>query len=156
MPTSILHICAMCLVAELYQLFVTPWTVCSPPGFSVHGILQARLLEWVAVPFFRGSNSGFLHCKWILYHLTHQGNPSSLHRWEVNSGCSGWPLLCSEPSKTYDVKQPPCYQDMDSYVDSTNIWVTAVCHVLYTSLGKRCLNSRYLVQKKGCQVNVCL
>ena len=26
----------------------------SPPGFSVHGILQARILEWIAVPFFRG------------------------------------------------------------------------------------------------------
>ena len=24
---------------------------CSPPGFSVHGILQARILEWVAVSF---------------------------------------------------------------------------------------------------------
>ena len=23
----------------------------SPPGFSVHGILQARILEWVAIPF---------------------------------------------------------------------------------------------------------
>ena len=29
---------------------------CSPPGFSVHGILQARILEWVAFPFFRGSS----------------------------------------------------------------------------------------------------
>ena len=28
---------------------------CSPPGSSVHGILQARILEWVAIPFFRGS-----------------------------------------------------------------------------------------------------
>ena len=28
---------------------------CSPPGFSVHGILQARILEWVAVSFSRGS-----------------------------------------------------------------------------------------------------
>ena len=26
-----------------------------PPGFSVHGILQARILEWVAIPFSRGS-----------------------------------------------------------------------------------------------------
>ena len=25
---------------------------CSPPGFSVHGILQARILEWVVMPFF--------------------------------------------------------------------------------------------------------
>ena len=27
---------------------------CSLPGFSVHGILQARLLEWIAIPFSRG------------------------------------------------------------------------------------------------------
>ena len=29
---------------------------CSPPGSSVHGILQARILEWIAVPFSRGSS----------------------------------------------------------------------------------------------------
>ena len=29
---------------------------CSPPGSSVHGILQARILEWVAMPSFRGSS----------------------------------------------------------------------------------------------------
>ena len=28
----------------------------SLPGFSVHGILQARILEWVAIPFSRGSS----------------------------------------------------------------------------------------------------
>ena len=28
----------------------------SPPGFSVRGILQARILEWVAIPFSRGSS----------------------------------------------------------------------------------------------------
>ena len=27
---------------------------CSPPGSSVHGILQARILEWVVIPFSRG------------------------------------------------------------------------------------------------------
>ena len=27
---------------------------CSPPRSSVHGILQARMLEWVAIPFSRG------------------------------------------------------------------------------------------------------
>ena len=30
------------------QLFAT---LCSPPGSSVHGIFQARVLEWVAIPF---------------------------------------------------------------------------------------------------------
>ena len=29
---------------------------CSPPGSSVHGILQARVLQWVAMPFSRGSS----------------------------------------------------------------------------------------------------
>ena len=29
---------------------------CSPPGSSVHGILQARMLEWVVISFFRGSS----------------------------------------------------------------------------------------------------
>ena len=29
---------------------------CSPPGFSVHGILQARILEWVFIPFSRVSS----------------------------------------------------------------------------------------------------
>ena len=42
------------------QLFATPWTVAyqaSPSmGFSVHGILQARILEWVTISFSRGSS----------------------------------------------------------------------------------------------------
>ena len=29
---------------------------CSPPGFSVHGILQARMLEWVVMPSSRESS----------------------------------------------------------------------------------------------------
>ena len=44
--------------AKLLQLCLT---LCnpmdhSPPGSSVHGILQARILEWVAIPFSRGSS----------------------------------------------------------------------------------------------------
>ena len=37
------------------QLFWGPMD-CSPPGSSVHGILHARTLEWVAIPFSRGSS----------------------------------------------------------------------------------------------------
>ena len=37
------------------QLLVDPMD-CSPPGPSVHGILQARILEWVAMPSSRGSS----------------------------------------------------------------------------------------------------
>ena len=63
------------------RLFVTPQSVHSP-GSSVHGILQARILERVAIPFSRESyqprdQSCFLHCRQCLYHLSHQGSPKS-------------------------------------------------------------------------------
>ena len=45
----------------------------SPLGSSVHGILQARILEWVVIPFSRESNLGLLHYRQILYCLSHQG-----------------------------------------------------------------------------------
>ena len=51
-------------------------------------ILQARILEWVAVPFSRGSsqprnwtqesNPGLPHGRWILYQLSHKGSPRIL------------------------------------------------------------------------------
>ena len=31
-------------------------TLCNPMDYTVHGILQARILEWVATPFSRGSS----------------------------------------------------------------------------------------------------
>ena len=31
-------------------------TLCNPMDYTVHGILQARTLEWVAYPFSRGSS----------------------------------------------------------------------------------------------------
>ena len=48
----------MCIRAKSLQLYPTLCNPmdCSPPGSSVHGILQARILEWVAIPFSRGSS----------------------------------------------------------------------------------------------------
>ena len=37
------------VVLSHVRVFETPWT-CSPPGFSIHGIFHARMLEWVAIP----------------------------------------------------------------------------------------------------------
>ena len=114
-------------------------TLCNPMDYTVHGILQARILEWVAFPFSRdplvdpnpgieprspalqadslstepqgkpkntgvgslsllqgifltqGSNQGLLHCRWILYQLSHQGSPRILV-WVAYpfSGRSSW------------------------------------------------------------------
>ena len=43
------------LVAQGCPILCNP-TDCSPPGSSVHEILQARILEWVVIPFSRGSS----------------------------------------------------------------------------------------------------
>ena len=100
-------------------------TLCSPMHYTVHGILQARILEWVAIPFSRRSsqprdqtqvshiagrfftswatrealsllqqifptqklNWGLLHCRWILYQLSHQRSPRTLE-WVAYPFCS--------------------------------------------------------------------
>ena len=55
-------VCAKLLQLCLPQLDTVSWTqLCNPmdyslPGSSVHGIFQARILEWVAVPSSRGSS----------------------------------------------------------------------------------------------------
>ena len=65
------------LVAQLSWTLCDPKN-CSPPGSSVHGILQARILEWVANLFLQGIfltqglNSHLLPCRQILYCLSQQ------------------------------------------------------------------------------------
>ena len=55
-------------------------TLCNSMDYTVQGILQALILEWVAVPFSRGIfpsqwwNPGLPHCHRILYQLSHQGS----------------------------------------------------------------------------------
>ena len=43
------------LVTQLYPTLCDP-VACSPPSSSVCEILQARILEWVAIPLSRGSS----------------------------------------------------------------------------------------------------
>ena len=45
----------MCLVAQSCPTLCDPLD-CSPPGSSVHGMFQARILEWVVMPSSRGSS----------------------------------------------------------------------------------------------------
>ena len=71
-----LHLCSSLLLHSCPTLCVDPMD-CSPPGSSVQGILQARALEWVAMPSSRGSSwprdrtcvsEVFCIGRFILYH----------------------------------------------------------------------------------------
>ena len=55
---SPMHESEMVVVKSLSRVRLCDPVDCSLPGSSVHGILQARILEWVAISFSRGSSSG--------------------------------------------------------------------------------------------------
>ena len=71
---------AICLVAQLCLILCDSMDR-SPPGFSVHGDspgentgVGGRALL-VGIFSTQGSNPALLHCRRILYHLSHQGSP---------------------------------------------------------------------------------
>ena len=86
------------MYVELKRFTFSPGTtamlLCS--GSSVHGIFQARILEWVAISFSRGifltqgSKPRFLcllHYKRVLYPLSHQGSPPLIQTTIKNKCC---------------------------------------------------------------------
>ena len=61
---------------------------CRMPGSSVHGTLQARTLERVAIPFTRESSQDrdqiqISLCRMILYQMNHQGSPEALYLTQI-------------------------------------------------------------------------
>ena len=74
----------LCLVAQSCPTLCDP-TDCSPPGSSVHEILQARILGVGCHALLQGifqtqgSNPCLPHCKRILYSLSHQVSPRILN-----------------------------------------------------------------------------
>ena len=94
------------LVVQLCPTLYDPKD-CNPPSFFVHGVLQARILEWVVIPFSRGIfltqglNLHLLHCqhhRQILYWPSYQGSlwvnkESGFLRWNVLLAQILWKLL---------------------------------------------------------------
>ena len=52
---NVISVCVCVLVAQLCPTLCNPMD-CSLPGSSIHGISQARILQWVAISFSRGSS----------------------------------------------------------------------------------------------------
>ena len=68
------------LVTQSFPILCHPMDY-SLPGTSVHGIFQARISEvgcyflLQGIVHTLGLNPGLLHCRQILYHLSHHGSP---------------------------------------------------------------------------------
>ena len=89
-------VCVCVCVFSHAQLFVTPWTIYSSPGSSVHGILQARILEGIVISFSRGSSwfrdqtqVSWVSCigRQVLYHCA---------IWDFPCGSAGKESTCNE------------------------------------------------------------
>ena len=89
---------------------------CSPPGFSVHGIFQARILEWPAIPFSRGSS---------------QPRDPSLQADSLLSKPSGFSFITSVLVCSLERPLPPQYL-LSSLIPKDNI-TKCVGHILNIS-----------------------
>ena len=96
---SLYHLCYIvheCVHAKLLQscpALCDPMD-CSPPGSSVHGILQARILQGIAMPSSKGSSQprdqtclSSVSCigRWDLHPQRHLGSPYSIMKVKVRS-----------------------------------------------------------------------
>ena len=76
---------------------------CSLPGFSVHGILQARILEWIAISFSRGSSwpRDWTHFSYI----SCIGRTKALQKSKMLT--TWWSILHSREELTYRPTEAP-------------------------------------------------
>ena len=102
-PTCNVAAAAAAYLLSSVRLCATLWTA-APSGSSVHGILQARVLEWVSMPSSRGSSdpgikprSPAMQTDSLL--LSHQGSPCKVDSW--------WQfVVCFREPQTYALRQP--------------------------------------------------
>ena len=119
---------------------------CSPPCSSVHGIFRARVLEWVAIPFSRGSSQPrdqtHVSCiaDGILSHLSHTAQTQVLSKYfiQLTQGLHDCALdqifykhTCLSPTPT--CFKVSCVREICFYFCLArvlrSIWVTHISHV---------------------------
>ena len=97
------------LATQSYPTLGDPMDCC-PPGSSVHGISQARILEWAAISYSRGSSRPRDRTQVsriagrFLYHLSHLGSPvwtkDNHLKWKRRNEYEGNWLECPVKSQT--------------------------------------------------------
>ena len=126
-----------CVPAQLLQSCPTLCNPvdCSPLGSSAHGILQARILKWVAISFFltQGSNLHLLHWQADSLPQSHLGSPQptiGLHKCRFQDGRPPLAVFClgspSIPSFSLTPQSPKRSENPYS-----NITLAHFCSILH-------------------------
>ena len=101
------------LATQLYPVLHDPMD-CSSPGSSVHGIFQARILEWVAISFSRGSfqagdwtHVSRISCigRQVIYHWCHLERPYLQGKESKKSKMVVWGDLTNSREKKRNEKE---------------------------------------------------
>ena len=89
-----------CSVTQSRQTLCSPMN-CSQPGSSVHGVLQARILEWVAIPFSRGSSQSRVRTQdsWIAGGFSTTDSPGKARKSSLQ--CLSWQRLIKRLQKQW-------------------------------------------------------
>ena len=142
---------------------------CSPPGSSVHGILQARILEWVAIPFSRGSSqprdrtwvaciAGRFFTGWatreVSKPLKHFSSLS--HVWLGAEGVTLYIaviLLCAWEE---DLPTPPSWPllGIANHPSSLNLSCVGFCNILLCSGNSSIVSDPHLIYLIGSSVQI--
>ena len=111
-------------------------SLCNPTDYTVHGILQARILEWVAFPFSRGSSQpgdwtqvsciagGFF------YQLSHEGHPNwawlTSYLRNIRWSCSFWGIAPFPGIHwvSYEWKRVFFKHDMEKSCSEIHLWLS--------------------------------
>ena len=113
-------------VAQSCQTLCNPMN-CSLPGTSVHGILQARILEWVAISFSRGSSQprartqvSCIVGRWFTVWATREA-PKRVEEEVKRKGFPrrAWSSVSTSPSSLY--RSPGCKRAC--VYESTSMWL---------------------------------
>ena len=107
------RVCCCCSVAQSCPALCNPM-----PSSSVHGISQARILEWIAISFSRGSSwpkdrtlNSYISCTWQANSFSLAGKLSAYHA----------PLICWMLEAQRRMKHRPCLMDAQSPTGRT-VW----------------------------------
>ena len=121
--------CRCCVLSHFSRVQLCGPVDCSPPGSSVPGTLQARMLEWAAIPFSRGSSQprGWTHISYdssigrqVLHHWCTLGSP-----WDVET--------MQASASTWDPLDLPCYHRKASQSFSL-VWGKPCLYLLQSCL----------------------
>ena len=107
---------------------------CGPPGSSVHGIFQARVLEWVAISFSRGSSwsrdqtwvsrtVGRCFTMWA----TREVLPMQLEQWKVNLRTMYWKM-------SLKMEWGPPNQSVEENCSSRKVHIGLICTLVCISV----------------------